>query len=262
MATTLDSYRFVTNDLTRSLQTTSKQPQVARQTENYLADIGKIKSIDDFVKNERVYRYAMQAFGLEDMIYAKAMVKKILTEGLEGSTALANRLNDPRFKELAGVFNFKTYGETTTDTTEAKQGVVDRFVRLQLENQNGQQNEGVKLALYFARKAPNLTSTLGILADKSLLKVMQTALNISESTGLMDLDKQAKMYADRIDIADFKDPAKLDKFIIRFSSQWEITNGSANSAASSPSMLFGGASSMGVSASVLASLQNLKLGGI
>ena len=53
MATTLDSYRFVTNDLTRSLKTTSKQPQVARQTDNYLADIGKIKSIDDFVKNDK-----------------------------------------------------------------------------------------------------------------------------------------------------------------------------------------------------------------
>ena len=261
MATTLDSYRFVTNDLTRSLKVTAKQPQVARQTENYLADIGKIKSIDDFVKNDRVYRYAMQAFGLDDMMYAKAMVKKVLTEGLESSTALANRMNDPRFKELASVFNFKTYGETTTDSTDAKQGVVDRFVRLQLENQNGEQNEGVKLALYFARKAPNLTSTLGILADKSLLKVMQTALNIPESTGLMDLDKQAKMYADRIDIADFKDPAKLDKFIVRFTAQWEMANSSANSAVSSPAMLFGGAA-MGVSSSVLASLQNLKLGGI
>ena len=261
MATTLDSYRFVTNDLTRSLQTTSKQPQVARQTENYLADIGKIKSIDDFVKNDRVYRYAMQAFGLDDMMYAKAMVKKILTEGLESSTALANRLNDTRFKELASVFNFKTYGETTTDSTDAKQGVVDRFVRLQLENQNGQQNEGVKLALYFARKAPNLTSTLGILADKNLLKVAQTALNIPETTGLMDLDKQAAMYAKRFDIADFKDPAKLDKFIIRFTAQWEMANNSANSAVSSPAMLFGGAA-MGVSSSVLASLQNLKLGGI
>lgn len=262
MVATLDSYRFVTNDLTRSLQTTSKQPQVARQTENYLADIGKIKSIDDFVKNDRVYRYAMQAFGLDDMIYAKAMVKKVLTEGLESSTALANRLNDPRFKELATVFNFGKYGETTTDSVDAKQGVVDRFVRLQLENQNGQQNEGVKLALYFARKAPKLSSTLGILADKNLLKVMQTALNIPESTGLMDLDKQAEMYAKRIDIADFKDPAKLDKFMVRFTSQWDIANGAATSGVSSPAILFGGAASMGVSSSVLASLQNLKLGGI
>ena len=71
---------------------------------------------------------------------------------------------------------------------------------------------------------------------------MQTALNIPESTGLMDLDKQAEMYAERIDIADFKDPDKLDKFIVRFTAQWEMANSSANSAASSPAMLFGGAS--------------------
>ena len=262
MVTTLDSYRFVTNDLTRSLKTTSKQPQIARQTDNYLADIGKIKSIDDFIKNDRVFRYAMQAFGLDDMMYAKAMVKKVLTEGIDSSTDLANRLNDPRFKELAAVFNFGKYGETTTDSADAKQGVVDRFIRLQLENQSGQQNEGVKLALYFARKAPNLSSTLGILADKNLLKVAQTALNIPEATGLMDLDKQAAMYAKRIDIADLKDPEKLNKFIVRFTSQWDMANGAATSQASSPAILFGGSSTIGVTSSVLASLQNLKFGGI
>lgn len=262
MVTTLDSYRFVTKDLTRSLKTTAQQPQIKRQTDNYLADISKIKSIDDFIKNDKVYRYAMQAFGLDDMIYAKAMVKKVLTEGVEGSGTLANKLNDPRFKELATVFNFKKFGETTTDSADAKQGVVDRFVRLSLESENGQQNEGVKLALYFARKAPSLSSTLGILADKNLLKVAQMALDIPESTGLMDLDKQAAMYAKRIDIADFKDPAKLDKFIVRFTSQWEMANGTSASGLSSPAILFGGASSMGVSSSVLASLQNLKLGGI
>jgi hypothetical protein len=263
MVTTLDSYRIVTNDLTRSLKTTSKQPQVARQTDNYLADIGKVKSIDDFIKNDRVYRYAMQAFGLDDMMYAKAMVKKILTEGIDSNTSLANKLNDSRFKELASVFNFKTYGETTTDSTDAKQGVVDRFVRLQLENQSGQQNEAVKLALYFARKAPTLSTPLGILADKNLLNVVQTALNIPESTGLMDVDRQAQMYAKRIDVADFKDPDKLNKFIIRFTSQWDMANGATNSDTASPAILFGGgASSTIVSSSVLASLQNLKFGGI
>jgi hypothetical protein len=262
MVPTLDSYRFVTKDLTRTLQTTSKQPQVARQTENYLADISKIKSVDDFIKNDKVYRYAMQAFGLDDMMYAKAMVKKILTEGIDSSSSLANRLNDPRYKELATVFNFKKYGEATTDSADARQGVADRFVRLQLENQSGQQNEAVKLALLFARKAPELKSTLGILADKNLLKVAQIALDIPESTGLMDVDKQAAMYAKRINIEDFKDPAKLDKFIVRFASQWEMKNGSASSTASMPSILFGGANTMGVSSSVLASLQNLKFGGM
>src|SRR5690606_15407292 len=113
--------------------------------------------------------------------------------------------------------------------------------------------------LYFARKAPTLQNTLGILADKNLLKVAQIALNIPPTTGLMDIDKQVQMYAKRIDIADFKDPAKPEKFIIRFTTQWEMMNGPGTSALSSPAMLFGNAS-MGVSADVLASLQNLKLG--
>lgn len=261
MVSTLDSYRSVTNNLTRSLKTTSQQPQVKKQTENYLAEIGKIKTIDDFIKNDKVYRYAMQAFGLDDMIYAKAMVKKVLTEGIDSSSSLANRLNNPRLRELATVLNFKRYGGTATSSPDAKQGVVDRFVRLTLENDSGQQNEGVKLALYFARKAPKLTSPMSILADRSLLKVVQTALNIPAESGYMSIDKQAEMLSQRLKIEDFKDPAKLDKFIIRFSAQYDMANGTATSGLSSPAVLFGN-SSLGVSAGVLATLQKLKLGGM
>ena len=262
MLTTSDSYRIVTADLTRSLKRTAETPQVARESAYYLENIGDIKTVDDFIKNDRVYRFAMKAFGLDDMAYAKAFIKKVLKDGLEKSDSFANTLSDPRYRELARTFNFARDGDKATSTTDAKQGTVDRFVRLQLEQDAGTQNEGVRLALYFARKAPELRSTLGILADKALLKVAQVALNIPESTAVMDVDKQAEMYAQRIDVEDFKDPKKLESFINRFTSMWELSNGtSANPMLSPSALLIGGRASYGVSASTLASIQQLKLGG-
>ena len=36
-----------------------------------------MKSIDDFMKDTRLYNYAMKAFGLDDMAYAKAFMRKV-----------------------------------------------------------------------------------------------------------------------------------------------------------------------------------------
>ena len=33
----------------------------------YLAKIGEVKSVDDFLKNDRLFRFAMKAAGLGDM---------------------------------------------------------------------------------------------------------------------------------------------------------------------------------------------------
>jgi len=258
VVTTSASYRIVSADLTRSLGNTARQPQVARESKNYLASIEKIKSVDAFIKNDRVYRYAMKAFGLEDMIYAKAFMKKVLSEGVAKSDSFANSLSDSRYKEFAKVFDFAGVGENATLFEATRQGTVDRYVRQTLEQQAGEQNEGVRLALYFARKAPDITSTMGILADKALLQVVQTALNIPAEAAVQDIDKQSANLAKRLDVADFKDARKLDRFITRFTSLWELNNGSS---AQASALALGQPLEAGIGASVLASLQNLKLGG-
>ena len=64
MSTYLD-YQLITRDLARSLDRTSKQVTVSRDTKYYLDNIGKVKSIDEFLKNDRLFKYAMKAFGVE-----------------------------------------------------------------------------------------------------------------------------------------------------------------------------------------------------
>lgn len=261
MLTTSDSYRLISQNLTRSLTALAKEPQVARETQYYLETIGDIKSVDDFMRNDRVYRYAMKAFGLEDMAYAKAFVRKVLTEGVADPQAFANTLTDVRFKELAATFNFAAHGENATEGDDARQGTVERYVRLSLEQRSGEQNEGVRLALYFARKAPSLSNTMGLLADRALLKVAQTALGFAPETSFLDVDKQAEMYARRIDVADFKDPKKLEAFITRFTTMWEMSNRAPQRASITLSPFITSGPTIGISNDILASLQTLKLGG-
>ena len=65
MTTTYTSYQTIAGNLTKSLERVSAQPDVARETEYYLAHIGDIKTIDEFFADTRLYNYAMKAHGLE-----------------------------------------------------------------------------------------------------------------------------------------------------------------------------------------------------
>jgi Protein of unknown function (DUF1217) len=259
--TTLAGYAAISANLTRSLGTTAAKPQVAHESEYYLANIVNVKSIDDFLADDRLFKYAMKAFGLGDMDYAKAFMRKVLSEGIDKTDSFANGLADSRYKEFAEAFNFVRYDKTTTIFERTRQGTVDRYVRQTLEEDAGAQNEGVRLALYFERKAPGIKSAYGILADAALLKVVQTALGIAAETSAMDIERQAEMISARLDLEELKDPEKLERFLSRFASLWEVQNPSTAAGTDIASVLFSQPLELGIGGDLLASLQNLRLGG-
>ena len=231
MLSTVASYKILTQNLDKSLARVGATPEVHRETDYYMATIGKIKSIEDFLANDRVYAYAMKAFGLKDMIYAKAFVKKVLTDGIDSANSFTNQLTDPRFKELATAFNFKSLGTTTTIFDRTQKGVVSKYLQVQLEEQAGSSNEGVRLALYFRRKAPDITSAYSILGDPALYKVAQVALGLTSSGSANNLDMQAEIIKSKIDLENLDDPAVLNKFLTRFTTIWEIKNGTSTAIA-------------------------------
>jgi hypothetical protein len=259
MVTTTATYRFIATHLDRSLAQKGAEKPVALETDYYLKNISNIKSIDDLLKNTRLFNYAMKAFGLEDMAYAKGLVRKILSDGVDDTKSLARRIDDDRFLQFATVFNFKRDGEDATAKTDAKQGVVDRYVRQSLELSAGEDNEGVRLALYFQREAPTVSSAFGLLADPALSKVVKTAFGLPDEMATADIDKQAAAILARLDLADLKDPQKLDRLITRFTAAWDATD---TTAADPVLALFDtSSSSANVDINLIMTLNTLKHGG-
>ena len=261
MLTATANYQLITQNLPRTLETTAARPDVARQTQNYLEKIGNIKSVDDLLNDYEVFSYAMKAHGLEEMSYAKAFMRKVLEEGIDKQDSFANSLSDKRYREFAETFNFSRYDTAATSFTRAQQGTVDKYLRQTVEEDAGAQDEGVRLALYFQRKAPEIDSTLEFLADPALLKVMQTVLGFSEASGALDIDRQVAMFEKRFDVEDLKDPEKLDKLLTRFTALWESQRDPGFSINNASTFLIGGGVSYGIGSDLLASIQNLRLGG-
>jgi hypothetical protein len=264
MLSTLTSYLAISNNLSRWQSMTAASPSVQSQNKYFTDNIGSVKTIGDFVNNYRLFSYAMTAFGLGDKIFAKGMMQKVLEQGTSSSNTLAYSLNDARILAFAKAFDFAGQGASVTSSAAVKTGVVNSYIEQSLEDNQAQQNPGVQLALYFQRQAPNLTDAYGILADKNLLTVVQTALGISPYASLQNIDTQAAEISAKLNVSDFKDPKKLQQFIEKFSALYDsnaASSGSSTSSAAPNAILAAGSTAFGVSSDTLLSLQNLQIGG-
>lgn len=259
MVSTVSTYKNITDNFDKSLKRIGGDAQIKREEKYYTDNIGKIKTIADFLANDRIYRFAMTAFGLKDMIYAKAFVKKVLTDGIDSAQSFTNQLTDPRFKELATTFNFKNLGQTTTIFDRAQKGVVEKFLQVKLEENAGSSNEGVRLALYFRRKASSVTSAYTILGDAALYKVAQVALGLTPSSSATGLDNQVTTIKAQLDLSKINDPSTLNKFLTKFMTKWDLANNTTNN--SSPAVALSQGFQSITSIETLTSIQNLSSGG-
>lgn len=264
--TTVGTYLSVANNLTRWRGIAARKPQVASDTKYFQANIGKATTVDALMKDRRLLNYALKAFGLGDMTYAVGMMRKVLEQGVDSSRDLANTLNNANILAFAKAFDYAG-GAAQVGSADFAKTVTDRYVEQAMQGDQGDQNPGVQLALYFRQRAPQLTSIYGVLADKSLLKVVQTALDIPAASSRQPVDTQARLLKARVNIADFKDAKKLDAFIARFAAMYDTQNPgagsnvdpSANALLYSASFL-GSDQSVGVDMSLLLRRQNAARG--
>ncbi|MGP2493657.1 DUF1217 domain-containing protein [Mesorhizobium sp. PUT5] len=230
---------------------------VQAESDYYQAAVAKMTSIDDLMANKRVLNYALSAFGLDPKTEDPARIRLMLEGGVRDPDSPVNKLGDKNYMAFVAAFNFEQYGEDATTYRPSQQPVVDKYMRQTLEEDAGQSNEGVRLALYFQRKASTLTNWYEVLADKALASVVRTAFGLPESFASADIDKQVKLFEQRMDIADFADPQKLGKFINRFTTLYEIQN-PTSTALTSVSVLFAQPTEIGVSTDLLMAMQQLK----
>jgi len=252
------AYDAIARNYSRTLARTATEPTAVRQTEYFKANIGKVKSTRDLINNSRLYSYGMKAFGLSDMMYAKGLIQKILEGEATRSSSLANTLHDPRYLALAETFNFAADGANATSPASLQQATISNYIEQTLKANAGQKNQGAQMALNFQRMPLQIMSAYSILADKMLLQVVETALGLPASLSQSPIDQQAKEISQESNVADFKDPSKLQKFIERFTANYDFKI----SAPTTPlTALFDNSGSVGINSSLLLNLANLRLGG-
>jgi len=239
------------------------QARGVTESEYYSATIDTIKSADELIKDTRLVTYIKKAFGFDGQTITDQTLKQIFTSDVFDPKSFVNTAPNTKYRELAAAFNFATDGAARRVSAAGAQDqddlvrTQDLYIRQTMEEQAGDQNEGVRLALYFQRKAATITSPYSILADKALLEVVMTALAMPDAVAQADVDMQAKMIEKRIDLEDFKDPAKVEKFLARFTALYDLENPQTNSV-SVPSLLIGQQQGASFGVDLLTSIQSLR----
>ena len=232
MSTTTSTYLAVSQNLARYQSMTAEQPDVTAATAYYKANIGSVKSASDLVNNYRLLSYALQAYGLGNQINSTALVKKVIEGGVSNPKSLANTLPNPAWKAFAAAFDFTDSGAASPSSASSVATTTGDYVEQQLESNEGQQDPGVQLALYFQRVAPTVTSSYGILGNENLLEVLQTIFGLAPTTTSSQIDAEANSVGKLVPISELQDPTKVKQLVERFTAAYDSTYGPTSGSSS------------------------------
>lgn len=227
MSSTFTQYNLVRENYGRLIQQQTKRAEVQREIDYFVQNIKNVETPEDLIEDSRLYRFTLTAFGLESQIFAKGLIKKLLEEGTDSPFDLANKMSDKRFKDLAVATGFAEFGDAKVKSPQFAQAVVKKFIQISIEQEQGEQNSGVQLALYFERQAPRIKNWFAVFADRALMEVMRVSLGLPQEVFTQDLDRLAVKLEKRFDLEKLQDPQELQKFLKRFTLLQDLEQGGA-----------------------------------
>ncbi len=173
MVSTYLSYNLVNRDIKASLTRTASDPLVARQTQYFEENIGKVSTVEEFLDDYQLYSYAMKAHGLEEMTYAKAFMKKVLESDLSDDASFANQLTDERYRNFAASFQFSS--QTADLQTDAQQSeLLEKYEASLAAESDTLEAE----AYYYEVMIDKVTNVSGLVNNSRLLNVALDAYGI------------------------------------------------------------------------------------
>lgn len=220
---------------------------VARATDYFRENIGKITTAADLVADRQLLSVALGAFGLDEDINNTFFIRSILEQGTLRDDALANRLADTRYASFARAFGFGDVFPPRTVLSDFPDEIVSQYQSAQFARAVGDQNNDLRLAMNVSTGMAEVLDAVStnrgrwfsIMGNPPLREVFQTALGLPPSIASIDLDQQRAIFEERAtavlgsgDVGALADPAAQEKLIRLFLVRSEAAQISAASGAS------------------------------
>lgn len=224
-------WTFLKRTLPAQTQALQASPEMKRDEAYFREKIASINTAEDLVKDRRLLKVALGAFGLEGDLNNRFFIRKVLEGGTLKADSLANRLADKQYLKLADAFGFGDFATPRNKLSDFADKTIALYRTRQFESAVGQQNGDFRLALnaerelgaLAAKSSSNDTKWFTVLGSPPLRKVFETALRLPASIGSIDIDRQLAVFKSRAegkfgssDLAQFKDPAKLETLLRSF----------------------------------------------
>ena len=195
--------RLLRQDNTQALAKFEQRPTVDKEIQYFKDKAPKLQSMDDLFKDQRLLRFIASAYSLDDEVQYPARLRKVLESKLTDPNSLANKMVDPRYKEMANDLLLGDFGVVVLHTDSTINKVVNRYVQNEYEKDLGKTNPALREASYFLRKIGNIKDSLSILGDSVLRSVVTYTLDLPPQIAFQSIEKQQSLIDARIDVTKF-----------------------------------------------------------
>lgn len=244
---------------------TADEKKLAEEEAKYYSlQMQKVETVKDFLSDPRLVAFVLTATGIDTASVDAEFMAKVFTSDLNDPDSFVNQQADRSFRKIVASFNFNAEGkvEKSNDAQiQSRRGIyetLDSYVRQMMEEEAGNDNAGVRLALYFERKAATISNPYDILADDALFEVFKVVFQLPDEIGSADIDAQAKLIERYLDLKDLQDPEKVSKMIVKFSVLYDMDNQTTVNPALA---VLSNSGSAGIGADLMMSLAQLRTGG-
>ncbi|MEP3347195.1 MAG: DUF1217 domain-containing protein [Litoreibacter sp.] len=209
--------------------------------------ISEVHTAEQLVADRELLSVALTAFGLEDDIDNKFLIRKILNDGSSDPDALANRFSDKRYLAFTKAFGFGDFDVPRTQLSYFSEEILSLYKDRQFEVSVGEQDQDMRLALSFGREMENITETdkgedtkwLEVLGNPPLKSIVERSMFLPDGFDSLDLDDQVALLKERTEmqygsssVDVFRDQKNIDKMRTRFLlatqlERYQYTNGAS-----------------------------------
>jgi hypothetical protein len=229
-------------------QAFQRSPMIQRDVEHFRKVFSQFRTASDLTEDRRAMRVVLGAFGLQDDLNSKAFIRRVIAEGVEGRSALANRLSDRRYQAMAQSLQHLSQDLSGPVPDGLADKLVANFQARSFEVALGEVDQNIRLAASLQRDLPDLLTRhssdqarwFGILGNPPLRTVLETALGLPKEFGKLDIDQQLTRIQVAVrrrfgaeSVAQLAQPAQLEALTTRFLVMSQIRE---QQAITSPSM--------------------------
>ncbi|WP_261395469.1 DUF1217 domain-containing protein [Salipiger bermudensis] len=196
----LVGWQILQNTIETQRAAFNKTSELTREATYFQERIGEIGSAQELVDNRRLLSVALTAFGMEDEVDSKYLVKRLIEEGTSEDDALANKLNDSRYVALVEAFDFEPVIAHKTQEEGFAETILARYeerVRANLTETLAQPEyladpdyaalfaaqveENLEISrAYFTENISRISSADALLLDPELRQVAITAFDLGD----------------------------------------------------------------------------------
>jgi hypothetical protein len=244
-------WRFLERTMETQRAAFDAAPARQRDLAHFREAIGRVSSAAELVADRQLLSVALGAFGLDGDVDNRFFIRKVLEEGTADRDALANKLTDRRYRDLAAAFGFGNGQPPRAGRPGFADEIAAAYLVRQFEIAVGDGDQSMRLALTLDRALPDIagravaddTKWLTVMGDPPLRKVFETALGLPSAFGALDLDRQLadfKARAERVfgvsDFAELASPEMQDEVLRTFLARAQLTGDLGAPAPSAPAL--------------------------